>query len=57
MKDKLNLTSSEMQGLVDILDCDASREMILKFIEIKRGNKEALDSLIHNLQGIKAIYG
>ena len=57
MKDKLSLTSSEMQGLVDILDCDASREMILKFIEIKRGNKEALDSLIHNLQGIKAIYG
>ena len=53
----LKLTNEEMNGLMDILETDASREMVLKFIEIKKGNKEALDSLINNLQGIKAIYG
>lgn len=57
LKTKLNLTDAEMQGLIDILDAEASREMVLKFIEIKHGNKEALDTLIQNLQGIKAIYG
>ena len=53
----LDFTPEEIQGLIDILDCGASRDMVLKFIEIKHGNKEALDALIHNLQGIKAIYG
>lgn len=57
LKSRLNLSDEEMAGLIDILDTDASREMVLKFIEIKKGNKEALDSLIYNLQGIKAIYG
>ena len=57
LKSKLNLSPDEIQGLIDILDCGASRDMVLKFIEIKHGNKEALDTLIHNLQGIKAIYG
>ena len=56
LKSRLNLSNEEMSGLIDILDTDASREMVLKFIEIKKGNKEALDSLIQNLQGIKAIY-
>ena len=57
VSEALNLTNEEMYGLMDILETDASREMVLKFIEIKKGNKEALDSLINNLQGIKAIYG
>ena len=57
LQERLKLTNEEITGLIDILDTDASREMILKFIEIKKGNKEALDSLIYNLQGIKAIYG
>ena len=57
LKDRLSLSDAEMAGLIDILDTNASREMLLKFIEIKKGNKEALDSLILNLQGIKAIYG
>ena len=57
LQDRLKLTNEELNGLIDILDADASREMVLKFIEIKKGNKEALDSLIYNLQGIKAIYG
>lgn len=57
LKNKLNLTDDEMKGLIDILDSDASRDMVMKFIEVKKGNKEALDSLIQNLQGIKAIYG
>ncbi len=56
LKDRLNLSDEEISGLIDILDSDASREMVLKFIEIKKGNKDALDSLIYNLQGIKAIY-
>ena len=56
IEQKLNLTTEELEGLIDILDADASRDMVMKFIEIKKGNKEALDSLIQNLQGIKAIY-
>mgnify|MGYP002626509622 CR=1 FL=1 len=56
LQKRFNLTEKEIDGLIDILESDASREMILKFIEIKRGNKEALDSLIYNLQGIKAVY-
>lgn len=56
LQSRLNLSDKEISGLIDILDSDASREMVLKFIEIKRGNKEALESLIYNLQGIKAIY-
>ena len=57
IQNKYKLTNEEIDGLIDILDSDASREMVFKFIEIKKGNKEALDSLIHNLQGIKAVYG
>lgn len=56
LKDRLGLSNEQIYGLIDILDSAASREMVLKFIEIKKGNKEALDSLIYNLQGIKAIY-
>lgn len=56
IEQKLNLTALELEGLIQILDSDASRDMVMKFIEIKKGNKEALDSLIQNLQGIKAIY-
>ncbi len=56
LKANFNLSNEEMQGLIEILGSDASRDMVLKFIEIKKGNKEALDSLLHNLQGIKAIY-
>ena len=57
LQERLKLTNEELNGLIDILDADASREMVLKFILIKKGNKEALDSLIYNLQGIKAISG
>ena len=56
IEQQLNLTPEELEGLIQILDADASRDMVMKFIEIKKGNKEALDSLIQNLQGIKAIY-
>ena len=56
LQDKLNLSPDEVEGLIDILNSKASRDMVFKFVEIKHGNKEALDSLIYNLQGIKAIY-
>jgi len=57
LQERFKLTNEELSGLLEILDADASRDMVLKFIEIKKGNKEALDSLIYNLEGIKAIYG
>ena len=57
LQDKFSLSDDEVVGLLDVLECSASREMVLRFIQIKKGNKEALDSLIYNLQGIKAIYG
>ena len=52
-----NLTEKEVTGLIDLLNSEASRDMVLKFIQIKNGNKEALNTLLYNLQGIKAIYG
>lgn len=55
--ESLNLSQKELDGLISVLDSQASREMVLKFLQVKNGNKEALDSLISNLQGIKAIYG
>jgi transcriptional regulator with XRE-family HTH domain len=57
LQQNLNLSPEEVEGLIDLLGSKASREMVFKFIEIKQGNKEALDSLIDNLVGIKAIYG
>ncbi|MBR6162471.1 helix-turn-helix transcriptional regulator [bacterium] len=57
LQDKFSLSDDEIDGLIDVLECSASREMILRFIQIKKGDKEALDNLIYNLQGIKAIYG
>ncbi len=57
LQDKFNLSDDEVDGLLDILESSASREMVLRFIQIKKGNREALDNLIYNLQGIKAIYG
>ena len=56
LKSRFNLTDEEINGLIDILDSDASKDMVLKFISIKNGDKVALDTLIYNLQGIKAIY-
>ena len=49
-----NLTEIEKEGIIEILATEASKDMVLKLVEIKKGNKEALDSLIQNLQGIKA---
>ncbi len=57
IKDIFKLSDEEVNGLFELLKAEASRDMVLKFIQIKKGNKEALNSLIHNLQGIKAIYG
>lgn len=57
IQDSLNLTSEQTTNLVELLNSPASREMVLKLIEIKKGNRDALDALLQNLQGIKAIYG
>ena len=57
LKDRFEMSDEDIKGLMEILGSDASKEMVLKFISIKRGDKEALNSLISNLQGIKAIYG
>ncbi len=55
LQERLHLSKDEVMGIIEILDSDASREMVMKFLEIKNGNKDALESLIYNLQGIKAI--
>lgn len=57
LKERFSLSDEEINGLLDILDSDASKDMVLKFISVKNGDKEALDTLIYNLQGIKAIFG
>ena len=57
LQETFELSSEQVAGLFELLNSTASREMVLKLIEIKKGNKEALDGLLQNLQGIKAIYG
>ena len=56
LQQKINFSNENMQMLISILSSEASRSLILKLIEVKRGNKEALNSLIANLQGIKAVF-
>ncbi len=53
---EINFSNEEMKSLVELLQSEAGRNMILKFIAVKRGNKEALNTLIDNLQGIKAVF-
>lgn len=48
------LSSEEQEMMDNLLKNPAGLNMILKFLEIKRGNKEAVDELMQNLQGIKA---
>ena len=55
--EEFKISPAELDGLFEILGNEASKNMLLKFIEVKKGNKESLDALIDNLQGIKAIYG
>ena len=56
LQEEIQLSNDDMQTLISMLKSEASRNMILKFLEIKRGNKAALDSLIDNLKGIRAVY-
>lgn len=56
LQEKIKLSNDDMNKLIEMLKSDASRSIILKIIEIKKGNKEALNSLIDNLQGIKAVF-
>ncbi len=54
LKEKFNLSDSDLVALTELLQGGVTRDMILKFIQVKKGNKEALEALIQNLNGIKA---
>lgn len=56
LKQKFNLSDEDFECLIELLNSGISRDMILKFIQVKKGNKEALEALINNLNGIKAAY-
>lgn len=56
LQEEIKLSNDDMETLIEMLKSEASRNVLLKFIEVKRGNKEALNSLIANLQGIRAIF-
>lgn len=56
LQQEIKLSNEDMETLISMLKSEASRNVLLKFIEVKRGNKEALNSLISNLQGIKAVF-
>lgn len=51
-----SIGTEEITVLKELLNNEASKDMLIKFIEIKKGNKKALNELIQNLYGIKAIY-
>jgi len=55
-QEEIKLSNKDMETLAGMLKSEASRDMILKFIEVKRGNKEALSSLITSLEGIKSVF-
>lgn len=57
VQDKINLSQEQIADLIELLNSPASKDMLIKLLEVKKGNKEALDGLLQNLQGIKAIYG
>ena len=57
LKDRLHFTNEQIAALFDLLGTSAGRDMLLKLLEVKKGNRDSLDSLIQNLQGIKAILG
>ena len=52
IQDKLNLSTEQLNDLIELLNSPASKDMLLKLLEIKKGNKEALDRLLQNLQGM-----
>ena len=56
LQEETKISNDDMNILIKMLKSEASRNMILKLIDIKKGNKEALESLISNLQGIKAVF-
>ena len=56
LQEEIRFSNEDMSTLISILKSEASRDLVMKLIEIKRGNKKALDSLIANLEGIKAIF-
>ena len=56
LQKEINLSNDDMNSLIELLKSESGRNIMLKFIAVKRGNKTALDSLIANLQGIKAIF-
>lgn len=54
---RYNFNEKEMHSLFRLLENSSAKEMVMKFISIKEGNREAIDELIQNLNGIKAICG
>ncbi len=56
LQEEIKLSNEDMKVFIELLKSEAGRNMLLKFIAIKHGSKEALDSLIENLQGIRAVF-
>ena len=56
LQDEIRFTNEEMDILINMLKSESSRDMLKKFVEIKQGRREALDILIANLKGIKAVF-
>ncbi len=53
-KPKFNLSEEEQECFAELTNSKASKDMLLKILAIKKGDKEAIDKLIYNLQGVKA---
>jgi len=51
------LDEAQNEALNKLLKNPAGLNMVLRFIEVKNGNKKALDELILNLEGVKAYLG
>ena len=54
LKEKFNLSDDDIDGLLELLNSGGSRDMVLKLVQVKKGNKEALENLIKNLTAVRS---
>ena len=53
---EIKFSNNDMNTLLEMLRVESGRKIILKLIDVKRGDKNAIDYLINSLEGIKAVF-
>lgn len=53
---EIKFSNNDMNALLEMLKAESGRKIILKLIDVKRGDKNSIDYLINSLEGIKAVF-